>query len=136
MAGDDVDGSRPEGLIMDIRTAAPLWALPADPPAAADTSPLRNPLSGPQVRGLLLWLALLTVVALVLWGALPRGVPFWAIWLATIWPLPLAGLVNWLGRGRRRRRAGRNGLPAGYLRTEYRDGSPAAGPTVIGTCSR
>jgi hypothetical protein len=69
----------------------------------------------------LCWLTLLTVIAFMLWATLPPGVvPFWLMWLGIIWPLPLAGLVNWLGRDGRRRRVGLSDVPAGYLRTEYR----------------
>jgi len=53
-------------------------------------------------------------------GTLPRGVPFWLIWLLTMWQLPLAGLVNWLGRDGRRRPAGLSDAPVEYLRMEYR----------------
>lgn len=67
------------------------------------------------------WLTLLTVIAFVLWATLPSGVvPFWVVWLAIIWPLPLAGLINWLGRDGGRRRASLSEAPAEYLRTEYR----------------
>jgi len=94
---------------------------------AAAVSPPANPSGGPQIRALFAWLALLTVVAVVLAAMLP-GVPFWLLWLAIIWPLPLAGLINWLGRDDRRRRAGPGDAPAAYLRTEY----PGARPGLAG----
>ena len=108
------------------RPAASVRVQPPDPLGAATISPPGNPFSGPQMRALFFWLALLTVIAFVMWATLPPGVPFWLVWLAIIWPLPLAGLVNWLGRDGRRCRSGLSGAPAGYLRTEYRDSRPAA----------
>jgi len=114
------------------RPAASVRVPPPDPPGAATTSPPEDPFSGPQMRALFFWLTLLTVIAFVMWATLPPGVPFWLIWLAIIWPLPLGGLVNGLGRDGRRRRAGLNGAPAGYLRTEYRDSRPAAQPGLGG----
>ena len=115
------------------RPAAPVRVQPPGPPGAATTSPPGSPFSGPQIRALLFWLALLTVIAFVMWAPLPGGVvPFWLVWLANIWPLPLVGLVNWLGRDGRRRRAGLSDAPAGYLRTEYRDSRPAARPGLAG----
>lgn len=88
------------------RAAVSVRVRPPDPLGAASTRPPEKPFSGPQVRALLFWLTLLTVIAFVMAAMMP-GVPFWLIWLAIIWPLPLAGLVSWLGRDGRRRRAGR-----------------------------
>jgi hypothetical protein len=113
------------------RPAASVRVQPHDPPGAATTSPPGNPFSGPQIRALFFWLTLLTVIAFVMWAMLPPGVPFWLVWLAIIWPLPLAGLVSGLGRDGRRRRAGLSDAPAGYLRTEYRDSRPAARPGLV-----
>jgi hypothetical protein len=56
------------------------------------------------------------------------GVPFWLIWLLNIWPLPFAGLVNWLARDNRQHRADLSDVPADYLRTEYRASRPPAWP--------
>jgi transcriptional regulator with XRE-family HTH domain len=120
------------------RGAASVWMQPPDPPRSATTSPPENPFSGPQLRALFLWLTLLTVIAFVIWAMLPPpGIPFWLVWLANIWPLPLAGLVNWLGQDGRRQRAELSDAPAGYLRTEYRDteypdSRPAARPGPVG----
>jgi membrane protein implicated in regulation of membrane protease activity len=83
------------------------------------------------MRALFFWLILLTIVAFVM-GAMMPGVPFWLVWLGSIWPLPLAALVNWLWRNGRRRRADLNDAPAGYLRTEYRESRPATLPELIG----
>jgi hypothetical protein len=49
---------------------------------------------------------------------------------------PLAGVVTWIGRKSRRRRASLDGVPAGYLRGEYRDSRPDTGPKLVGHCSR
>jgi hypothetical protein len=125
----------PAPLVLRAPAAQPAASVrvqPPDPLGAATTSPPEGPFSGPQMRALFFWLTLLTVIAFVMWATLPPGVPFWLIWLAIIWPLPLGGLVNWLGRDGRRRRPGLNGAPAGYLRTEYRDSRPAAQPGLGG----
>jgi hypothetical protein len=108
------------------RPAASVRVQPPDPPGAAATSPPENPFIGPQIRALFFWLALLTVIAFVMWAMLPPGVPFWLSWLAIIWPLPLAGLINRLGRDGQWRRSSMSGAPPVYLRTEYRDSRPAA----------
>jgi hypothetical protein len=110
------------------RPAASVRVRPPDPFGAATTSPPENPFSGPQIRALFFWLTLLTVIALAMWAMLPPGVPLWLVWLASIWPLPLAGLVSWLGRDGRRHRARLSDAPAEYLRTEYRDSRPAGWP--------
>jgi len=103
------------------RPAASVRVEPPDPLGAPASSPPESPFRGPQVRAVLCWLTLLTVIAFMLWATLPPGVvPFWLMWLGIIWPLPLAGLVNWLGRDGRRCRVGLSDAPAGYLRTEYR----------------
>ncbi len=127
--------ARPAPLVLGApaaRPAASVQVQPPDPLRAATTSPPENPFSGPQIRALFFWLTLLTVIAFVMWAMLPPGVPFWLVWLANIWPLPLAGLVNWFGRDGRRRRAGLSDAPAGYLRTEYRDSRLAARPGLAG----
>jgi hypothetical protein len=125
----------PGPLVLRAPAAPPAASVGVQPPGplgAATTSPPENPFSGPQIRALFFWLTLFTAVAFVMWAMLPPGVPFWLIWLAMIWPLPLAGLVNWLGRDGRRRRAGLSDAPAGYLRTEYRKSRSAARPGLGG----
>jgi hypothetical protein len=92
------------------RPAVSVRVQQGDPLAAASTEPPGKVFSWPQVRGLLFWLTLLTVIALVMAAMMP-GVSFWLIWLAIIWPLPLAGLVSWLGRDGSRRRAGLSDAP-------------------------
>jgi hypothetical protein len=115
------------------RPAGYVRVQPPDPLGAAATSPLENPFSGPQVRALLFWLTLLTVIAFVIWVTLPPGVvSFWFVWLGIIWPLPLAGLINWLGRDGRRRQAGLSDAPDEYLRMKYRDSRPPARPGLAG----
>lgn len=124
----------PAPLVLPAPAAPPAASVqvqPLDPLGDATTSPPGHPFSGPQIRALFFWLALLTVIAFVM-GAMLPGVPFWLVWLANIWPLPLAGLVSWLGRDGRRRRAGLSDAPAGYLRTEYRDSQPATRPGLAG----
>jgi len=123
--------TRPALLVSRAPAARPATSVrvqPPDPPGAATTSPPESPFSGPRIRALFFWLTLFTVFAFVMWAILPPGVPFWLVWLATIWPLPLAGLVNWLGRDGRRHRPGLSDAPTGYLRTEYRDSRPPARP--------
>jgi hypothetical protein len=119
--------ARPAPLVPQAPAARPAASVRVQQrdPLGAATTPPENPFSGPQIRALLFWLALLTVIAFVLWAMLPPGVPFWLVWLANIWPMPLVGLVNWLGQDGRRRRVGLSDAPAGYLRTEYRDTRPA-----------
>jgi hypothetical protein len=108
------------------RPAASVRMRPSDPPCAAASSPPEDPVSGPQVRALLFWLTLLTVIAFVMWAMLPGdAVPFWLVWLVNVSPLLLAVLINWLARDDSRRRADLSDAPAEYLRTEYRNSLPA-----------
>jgi len=126
--------ARPAPLVLRApaaRPAASVRVQPPDPLGAATSSPPEKPCGGPQLRALFFWLTLLTVAAFVM-GAMMPGVPWWLIWLGCIWPLPLAGLVNWLGRHGGRSRAGLSGAPAGYLRTEYRDSRSAARSGLAG----
>ena len=114
-----------------LRSSAPL--------GTAATTPPESPFSGRQVGALLFWLTLLTVIAYVIWVTLPNGVlPFWPVWLATVGPLALAGLINLLARNAGQHRAGLSDMPAEYLRTEYRDSRPAAaaGSTLTGLWPR
>jgi hypothetical protein len=127
--------ARPAPLVLRAPAAPPaasVRAQPPDPLGADATSPTEDPFSGPQIRALFFWLALLTVIAFVMWAMLPPGVPFWLVWLASIGPLPLAGLVSWLGRDGRRHRPGLSDATAGYLRTEYRDSQPAVRSGLAG----
>jgi hypothetical protein len=101
------------------RPAASVRMQPAAPPCAA-ASPSEGLLSGRQIGAFLFWLALLTVVALVMSAMMPPGVPLWVLWLVNTSPVLLAALVNWLGRDGGRRRAGLRDAPAEYLRAEYR----------------
>jgi hypothetical protein len=114
-------GDRPDPPTAAVAAAQPDACVRVSPPdrLAVAASPQENPVSGRQVGAVLFWLALLSGFAVVMASTVP-GVSFWWVWLMTIWPLPLAALVNWFGRDRRRHQAGLHEAPAEYLHIEYR----------------
>jgi hypothetical protein len=129
--------TRPDPLVPRVpaaaRPAAPAMMRPTRPLGAGTAPPPESPLSGRQMGAFFFWLALLTVIAFVMWGAVPPGVvPFWLVWLVNVSPLLLAALVNWLARDSGRRPGHLSDAPAEYLRTEFRSSHPAAGPRLSG----
>ena len=102
------------------RRRASVLVHPPAPLGAATTSPPENPVSGPQMRALLFWLALLTVIAFVMWGDAAARRPLLA-GLAGDHMAAAARGASQLARASWQAAPGRpvrHDAPAGYLRTE------------------